>query len=76
MTVWDLQHRLQPYFPEVSVEGWTFEKREFFYKKYLPKATYIVIGNDTGKKQVIDLYNIPEFRIKTLFLPSKLTFIS
>jgi len=69
MTVWDLQHRLQPYFPEVSVGGWTFEEREFFYQKYLPKATYIVIGNETGKKQVIDLYNIPEFRVKTLFMP-------
>jgi glycosyltransferase involved in cell wall biosynthesis len=69
MTVWDLQHRLQPHFPEVSVEGWTFEQREIFYQKYLPKATYIIIGNNTGKKQIIDLYNIPDFRVKTIFIP-------
>jgi glycosyltransferase involved in cell wall biosynthesis len=69
MTVWDLQHRLHPYFPEVSVQGWTFENREIFYQKYLPKATYIIIGNATGKNQVIDFYNIPEFRVKTIFMP-------
>src|ERR1700731_2381395 len=28
--VWDLQHRLQPFFPEVSANG-TWERRENFY---------------------------------------------
>lgn len=69
MTVWDLQHRLQPYFPEVCVEGWTFDQREIFYQKYLPKASYIIIGNQTGKNQVMNFYNIPDFRIKTIPLP-------
>jgi len=66
ITVWDLQHRLQPYFPEVCVDGWTFEEREIFYQKYLPKASYIIIGNQTGKNQVMNFYNIPDFRIKTV----------
>src|SRR4051794_29913717 len=27
-TVWDLQHRVRPYFPEVSTTGWTWEARD------------------------------------------------
>lgn len=71
MTVWDLQHRIQPYFPEVSVEkeSGTFESREEFYQKYLPKASYVVIGNEAGKRQVNSLYSIPESRIKPIFMP-------
>lgn len=69
ITVWDLQHRLQPYFPEVSFNGWTFEEREIFYQKYLPKASYILIGNQVGKNQIMNFYNIPDFRIKTIPLP-------
>ncbi|MCU0393552.1 MAG: glycosyltransferase family 4 protein [Thermoflexibacter sp.] len=60
--VWDLQHRLQPYFPEVSAGG-EWEKREQFYKKNLPKASRIIIGNEAGRNEIHQLYNIPKERI-------------
>ena len=69
MTIWDLQHRLQPYFPEVSVKGkggGEFEEREAFYQKYLPKASYIIIGNQAGKNQVMNFYNIPAIPLLTI----------
>ncbi|OFY26933.1 MAG: hypothetical protein A2X09_15110 [Bacteroidetes bacterium GWF2_43_11] len=70
LTVWDLQHRLQPYFPEVSTTGWTWEQREHYYAKVLPKASYIIIGNKTGQQQIANFYNIPLSRIKTIPLPT------
>ncbi len=68
-TVWDLQHRLQSYFPEVSVTGWTYQEREERYNCAIPRAAYVVIGNQEGKKEVVDFYSIPENRVKTIPLP-------
>ena len=68
-TVWDLQHRLQSYFPEVSVTGWTYEAREKRYGSVIPRAAYVVIGNQEGKKELIEFYSMPENRIKTIPLP-------
>jgi len=69
-TVWDLQHRLQSYFPEVSVTGWKFEDREERYNLAIKRAAYIIIGNQAGKKEIINFYGMPEERIKTLALPT------
>lgn len=69
ITVWDLAHRVHPHFPEVSYNGWSFEQREKHYKKYLMKASYIIIGNNTGKKQIQRYYNIDYEKIKTIPMP-------
>lgn len=70
LTVWDLQHRLQGYFPEVSLSGWDFNGREKFYSEYIPKASYVVIGNNQGASEVEKFYNFPRERIRTIPLPT------
>jgi glycosyltransferase involved in cell wall biosynthesis len=67
-TVWDLQHRLQPYFPEVSLEG-EWQTREQFFKEILQRATYIITGTEQGKREVEKFYNIASERIKILPFP-------
>ncbi len=71
LTVWDLQHRLQPYFPEVSLSGWVFDKREKFYQNAIQKASYVIIGNSEGARQIQQFYGYPEKLIKTIpfFIP-------
>ena len=66
ITVWDLGHRYIPYFPEVNISGWTWDKREEYYKKYLPKASIIITGNQEGKKQIINAYGITAGLIKII----------
>jgi glycosyltransferase involved in cell wall biosynthesis len=66
LTIWDLQHRLQPYFPEVNLSGWTFDDRENFYKNAISKASYIITGNLAGAKEVGQFYNFPDERIKII----------
>lgn len=61
-TVWDLQHRIQPYFPEVSLNG-EWEKREDNFRKVLHKAAFIITGAEAGKKEIMNYYNISEDRI-------------
>ncbi|MCB0104079.1 MAG: glycosyltransferase family 4 protein [Anaerolineales bacterium] len=68
-TVWDLQHRLQPFFPEVSSGGeWDF--REEFFAKYLRRASFVITGSNTGKSEIEQFYQIPSERIKTLPHPT------
>ena len=69
-TVWDLQHRLQPFFPEVSVTGWKWEDREDNYMKILPRASYIFTGTLAGKEEIMRFYNIDQNRIKIVPFPT------
>lgn len=65
----DLQHRIQPYFPEVAVGG-IWESRESFYSRHLQRASIIVVGTETGRKEIERFYQVPYERIKVLPLPT------
>lgn len=69
ITVWDLEHRHHPYFPEVSIEG-QWANREKFYSKSLRRAAYILTGTKVGKNLINQFYNIPPERIKVLPFPT------
>ncbi len=69
-TIWDLQHRKQSFFPEVSVEQNQFEGREKLYASVIPRAAYVLTGNETAKKEVVDFYRVPAERVKMLELPT------
>ncbi len=68
-TVWDLQHRLQPYFPEVSAST-EWEKREQEYATVLRRATYVVTGTRVGKEEIERFYQVSPERIRTLPHPT------
>jgi glycosyltransferase involved in cell wall biosynthesis len=65
LPVWDLQHRLQPYFPEVSRSG-EWESREKYYEKALRRATLIITGTEVGKAEIESFYQVPKDRIKVI----------
>ena len=66
-TVWDLGHRMLPCFPEVSGKVWP--PRENLYQKMLPKATYIITGNNTGKKEILANYTVIPEKIHIIPFP-------
>lgn len=68
-TVWDLQHRLQPWFPEVGrLAEWN--GRENYIATFLRRATYILAANETGRQEISQFYQIPEDRIIGLRHPT------
>lgn len=69
LTIWDLQHRLQPYFPEVS-QGREWGKRDRFYRANLPRATYVVTGTERGKAEIEHFYQIAPERIQVIPFPT------
>ena len=65
VTVWDLQHKLQSYFPEVSKNG-EWDRREEYHLKMLNRAAAIITGTETGKAEIERFYQIPAARIKVI----------
>ena len=62
MTVWDLQHRTHPWFPEIGNEK-AWQGREDYYKKNLPRALAVITGTERGKAEITQFYGIDESSI-------------
>ena len=69
-TVWDLEHRNQPYFPEVNSIGWTWDERESYYRATLPRAACVVVGTAEGKQQIERFYAVPASLIEVVPFPT------
>lgn len=67
--VWDLQHRRQPWFPEVSA-GIEWQNRETVYATVLRRASAIITGNQSGKEEIERFYGVPPERIHLLPHPT------
>ena len=68
-TVWDLQHRLQPWFPEVSANGqWC--GRENMYAIAIPRALAVIVGAEAGKEETVHFYRVPPERVNLIPHPT------
>jgi hypothetical protein len=68
-TVWDVQHRTHPWFPEVSAGG-RWDYREAILRRHLKRATYVITGTSIGADQLTRFFGISAERIKTLPHPT------
>jgi len=68
-TVWDLQHRRQPFFPEVSTTGLTWEARERAFGSSLPRASRIITGTQAGKDEIVAFYGVSSENVMIVPLP-------
>jgi glycosyltransferase involved in cell wall biosynthesis len=55
MAIHDLQHLLQPEFPEVSAGG-EWEMREHLFRNGIRRALMILVESETGKEDVLNYY--------------------
>jgi glycosyltransferase involved in cell wall biosynthesis len=73
MSIHDLQHRLQPEFPEVSNNG-EREWREYYFRNGSRYATLLLADSEVGKEDILNLYGsygVTADRIKVLpYLPA------
>jgi glycosyltransferase involved in cell wall biosynthesis len=68
-TVWDLQHRRQPFFPEVSLFD-EFNRREEMYRRSLQRAAYIIAPNEVAKAEIVAFYQVAPERVRPIHLPT------
>lgn len=69
LTIWDLGHRTDAFYPEVSMPLWNWNTREFVYQTSVYRATYILTGNETGKKEILENYPVKPEKIKVVPFP-------
>jgi glycosyltransferase involved in cell wall biosynthesis len=73
MAIHDLQHRLQPEFPEVSANG-EWESREYLFRNGSRCATLLLADSEIGKEDILNFYSpygVTADRVKVLpFLPA------
>jgi glycosyltransferase involved in cell wall biosynthesis len=67
--LWDLQHRLQPFFPEVSSDG-QWEARERNYSLLLRRCTVAIACNQQAKREIQTFYGVSDSRIRILPHPT------
>ncbi|WGR90790.1 glycosyltransferase family 4 protein (plasmid) [Bradyrhizobium sp. ISRA435] len=70
LTVWDLQPRIQPHFPEISISGRNWEEHERHYQRCLPRASRIITGTEVGKQEVTRFYGVAPDNIAVIPLPA------
>ena len=68
-SLWDIGHRLVPEFPEMRSSVWDWNLRELTYQTMLPRATYVLTGNEQGKREILDNYPVPEDKIRIVEFP-------
>ena len=72
MAIHDMQHRLQPEFPEVSANG-EWESREYCFRNAARHATLLVADSEVGKEDILQFYqsHVTPDQVKVLpFLPA------
>jgi glycosyltransferase involved in cell wall biosynthesis len=73
MAIHDLQHRLQPEFPEVSANG-EWESREYYLRNGARYATLLLADSEVGKEDILNFYGpygVTADRVKVLpYLPA------
>ncbi len=77
MAIHDLQHRLQPEFPEVSADG-EWEAREYLFRNGARYATLLLSDSEVGREDILNFYGpygVEPDQVKVLpFLPSRYLF--
>lgn len=69
-TVWDLGHRQQPYFPEVTYTVHPWDARERLYRRTLPRASKVITGTEVGKSQIVSFYGVAPENVVVVPLPT------
>jgi len=68
-TVWDLQHRTHPWFPEVGQLS-VWDRRERHFSRYLRRAAMLITGTQVGKQELERYYQINPSQITVLQHPT------
>ena len=62
-TLWDIQHRITPFFPEVSSADDQWIKRERAVSRVLRQASLILVGTQRGSEEIKNAYGLDPQRI-------------
>ncbi len=68
-TIWDIGHRVMPAFPETTKPMYRWNGHEEQCARMLAKATFILTGNENGKREILENYSVMESKIRIVPFP-------
>jgi glycosyltransferase involved in cell wall biosynthesis len=68
-TIWDLQHRYQPWFPEVGTPG-VWNSRELLTRRAVSRAACVIVPGRQGEAELMHCYAVERERILKLPHPT------
>ena len=69
LNIFDMQHRLQPCFPEVSANG-QWRHRETVWAEGVRRAAMVTVGSQEAKEQLCHFYGVPLENVHVLQFPT------
>lgn len=69
LNIFDLQHRLQPWFPEVSENG-QWDHRESVWSRAIMRASIITVGSHESARQITLFYGVDPERVRVIPFPT------
>jgi glycosyltransferase involved in cell wall biosynthesis len=69
LTIYDIEHLRQPWFPEVSAQG-EWDLRDRYYSRYVRSATRVIVPNHAGLEQIVRHFRIEPDRVLCLSHPT------
>ena len=65
LSVWDMAHIEIPFYPELR-DHYSFETRDYYYRRVLPRAYAILVGHNECKKSIVYRYNVNMKKVYTI----------
>ena len=70
MVMWDVNHRIHSMYPEFSYARYGFDGCEANYPYLLARASYVLVGTEEGKRQLVDMYGVHAGKIHVTPFPT------
>ena len=69
-TIWDTNHRIHPVYPEYSYTRFTFDGLDGNLTYSLARASYVIVGTEEGKKQLVSMFGVHEGKVRVIPFPT------
>ena len=69
-TIWDVNHRIHPMYPEFSYTRFAFDGLDGNMAYSLARASYVVVGTEEGKRQVVNIFGVHEGKVRVIPFPT------
>lgn len=69
-TIWDVNHRINSMYPEFSYSRFTFDGLDADIENSLARASYVIVGTEEGKRQLVDIFGVDHRKVRIIPFPT------
>jgi glycosyltransferase involved in cell wall biosynthesis len=75
-TIWDVNHCIHSMYPEYSYTRFTFDGCDGNMAYSLARASYVIVGTEEGKRQVVSMFGVHEGKVRVIPFPTPVLSVS